>query len=72
MNSVAFVANYVKWSISHQQIFSREMQWEVQSRWKDPRTPRSGGGLTYAQGLHVTYGKNFLGVQMYDGCCSVR
>jgi len=33
-----------------------------QSRWKDPRTPRpgGGGGLTYAQGPHVTYVKIFL------------
>ena len=27
---------------------------------KTPRISRSGG-LTYAQGAHVTYGKNFLG-----------
>jgi len=33
---------------------------QTQSRGKDPRTSLSGG-LTYAQGPHVTYGKNFLG-----------
>ena len=27
---------------------------------KTPRIPWSGGGLTYAQGPYVTYGKNFL------------
>ena len=40
------------------------VQWEgapAQSRWKDPRTPGRGGGLTYAQGPHVTNGKDFLG-----------
>ena len=40
---------------------------------RPPRIARSGGGLTYAQGPHVTYGEKFSGrVQMYDGCCSVR
>ena len=53
----------------------------VQSQWKDPRSPRSGGGgLTYAQGPHVTYGKNFLGacgcmtekvaIKLRANCCS--
>ena len=30
-----------------------------------------GGGLTYAQGPHVTKVNFFGRVQMYDGCCSV-
>ena len=34
------------------------------------------GGLTYAQGPHVTYGKIFWAraecADVYDGCCSVR
>ena len=30
-----------------------------QSRWKDPPQPPAGG-LTYAQGPHVTYEKKFL------------
>jgi len=32
---------------------------ELQSRWKDPPDPRSGG-VRYAPGPHITYGRNFL------------
>jgi len=42
-------------------IIVRQIVSWSQSRWKDPLHPPAGrGGLTYAQGPHVTYEKIFV------------
>ena len=52
---------YMRIYFIYNQLTQSADRLDSHSRWKDPRTSRSGGGLTYAQGPHVTYVKNFLG-----------
>ena len=45
--------------IKEWQVFAFTVMY-TQSRWKHPPYPPAGGGLTYAQGPHITYETFFL------------